>query len=415
MKVSSCLGFVFVNLILSTFSSNAKTLEVGKGFLFQTIHAALKESRVGDTILVSSGVYHEKNLLIDKSVTLMGKNFPILDGDRKHEIVSIKADWVWFEGFKIQHSGYATLEDPSGLKIYSSKFVTIFNNIIDDTFFGIYVLNGKNCRIKNNKLRSYGKEEQQIGNGIHCWKSDSLQIIGNNIQGYRDGIYFEFVTNSIIWRNISESNIRYGLHFMFSNNDSYFTNYFCHNGAGVAVMFTHGVRMFNNTFEKNWGDAAYGILLKEISDSYILGNYFRANTMGIYMEGANRIVLKSNLFENNGWALRIQASCSEVEVTSNNFYGNTFDVATNGSLVLNTFNNNYWDKYEGYDLNKDKSGDVPYHPVSMYSMIIEQNPTAMILFRSIIVSLFDKTEKLIPSLTPENLVDKTPRMHPVNL
>ena len=90
----------------------------------------------------------------------------------------------------------------------------------------------------------------------------------------------------------------------------------------------------------------------------------------------------------------------------NNFLGNTFDVCTNGTLVLNNFNNNYWDKYEGYDLNRDGIGDVPYHPVSMFSMIVDQNPASMILFRSVMASLFDKVEKIIPGLTPENLIDR---------
>ena len=83
--------------------------------------------------------------------------------------------------------------------------------------------------------------------------------------------------------------------------------------------------------------------------------------------------------------------------------------------MLNTFNNNYWDKYEGYDLNKDKIGDVPYRPVSMYSMMVEQNPTIMMLFRSFIVRLMDKTEKILPSLTPENLKDDAPLMKPLPL
>jgi nitrous oxidase accessory protein len=202
---------------------------------------------------------------------------------------------------------------------------------------------------------------------------------------------------------------------MFSHDDSYVANEFKGNGAGVAVMFSHGVKMYYNTFTENWGDAAYGLLLKEISDSYIEGNRFLKNTMGIYMEGANRVTLKRNTFSNNGWALKIQASCMDVTVSSNNFFGNTFDVGTNGTLVLNTFNSNYWDKYEGYDINRDKTGDVPYRPISMYSVIIEKNPPAMILFRSIMVSLLDKTEKLIPSLTPENLKDETPCMKPIKL
>ncbi len=78
--------------------------------------------------------------------------------------------------------------------------------------------------------------------------------------------------------------------------------------------------------------------------------------------------------------------------------------------MLNTFDNNYWDKYDGYDLNKDRIGDIPYRPVSMYSMIVEKNPSAMLLFRSFFASLLDKTEKIIPSLTPEMLKDNKPMM-----
>lgn len=393
----------------------SNTIHVGKQFPVKSIQAAVDMSRTSDTILVEGGVYREKNLIINKSIVVLGKNLPVLDGESKYEIVSVKASRVVFSGFKLQHSGYGTLTDPAGIKIYNSSFVTISNNILDDTFFGIYVQYSKRSIIRNNKLTSYGKEEQQIGNGIHCWKSDSLQIVGNDITGHRDGIYFEFVTHSFIWKNNSINNLRYGLHFMFSHDDSYVSNKFVNNGAGVAVMFSHGVKMYYNTFNENWGDAAYGLLLKEISDSYIEGNQFYKNTSGIYMEGANRVTLKKNVFRNNGWAIKIQASCMDVTVSSNNFFGNTFDIGTNGTLVLNTFNGNYWDKYEGYDLNHDKTGDIPYRPISMFSMIIEKNPPAMILFRSIMVSLLDKTEKLIPSLTPENLKDETPCMKPLAL
>jgi len=312
-------------IVLSPLLIQAKTIRVTKGEKFSTIQAAINSSMASDTIVVSSGFYFEKNIIIDKSITLIGDDLPVLDGEGKYEIVSIKSSNVVFSGFKLQHCGYGTLDDPAGIKIYDSENVTISNNVLDDNFFGIYIQFGKNCIIKNNHITSYGKEEQQIGNGIHCWKSDSIQIIGNQITGHRDGIYFEFVTNSIIWRNISKNNIRYGLHFMFSNNDAYISNVFSENGAGVAVMFTQGVKMFNNVFSNNWGDAAYGLLLKEISNSYINGNKFYKNTSGIYMEGVSKTQVQKNIFSGNGWAIKIQASCMEVVVNSNNFFGNTFD------------------------------------------------------------------------------------------
>jgi nitrous oxidase accessory protein len=369
----------------------------------------------GDTVLADAGVYHEKNIVINKTIFLLGINHPVLDGDSKYEIISVKANGVVVDGFKIINSGISSIEDFAGIKIYNCRDVVIRNNILENTFFGIYAQTATNCTIEKNMLTAFSQQEQQSGNGIHCWKSDSMRIIANTVSGHRDGIYFEFVTNSIIWRNTSFNNMRYGLHFMFSNNDAYITNIFKNNGAGVAVMFSHHVKMIKNYFEENWGDAAYGLLLKEIADSYIDNNCFNKNTAGIHMEGASRITMQKNVFENNGWALKIQASCMDIALSNNNFLSNTFDVGTNGSLVLNTFNNNYWDKYEGYDLNKDKIGDVPYRPVSMYSMIIEQNPPAMMLFRSFMTTLLDKTEKILPTLTPENLKDDFPLMKPLPL
>lgn len=178
-------------------------------------------------------------------------------------------------------------------------------------------------------------------------------------------------------------------------------------------MFSKGVTMLRNTFTENWGGAAYGILLKEISDSRIEQNRFVRNTSGIFMEGTSRILVKNNIFNGNGWAMKIQASCNDNTITLNNFTGNTFDVATNGTLVLNTFNSNYWDKYEGYDLNRDGTGDVPFRPVSLYSMIAERNPVTMMLFRSFMVGLLDKAEKTIPGFIPENLKDDSPVMRPL--
>ena len=178
-------------------------------------------------------------------------------------------------------------------------------------------------------------------------------------------------------------------------------------------MYTKHVKMYKNTFRDNWGGAAYGLLLKEISDSEVKNNVFTNNSSGIYMEGSNRIVVEKNIFESNGCALRIQASCDDNTVTKNNFMGNTFDVTTNGTLILNSFQANYWDKYEGYDMDRDGTGDIPYHPVSVYSMIIERMPVAMILMRSFMVALLEKTEKAIPSITPENFKDDSPKMKPL--
>ena len=237
----------------------------------------------------------------------------------------------------------------------------------------------------------------------------------NYISGHKDGIYLEKNVKCYVYHNLSRDNLRYGLHFMFSNDSVYTANVFDNNGAGVAVMYAMNVSMYHNKFINNWGDSVYGLLLKEISYSKIRGNVFQNNTTGIFADGATKIDFYNNQFEDNGWALKINANCMENRVFLNNFINNTFDVSTSGSVVMNDFRFNFWDKYEGYDLNKDKIGDVPFHPLSLYSVLVEQNPSIMLLFRSFLVDTLDKMEKILPTLTPESFVDENPVLKPVKI
>lgn len=388
---------------------------VGKGQRITSIRKAIEIAKDNDTVIVKAGIYKEGNIIINKNITLLGENFPVIDGEKRYEIFTVSGTNITIRGLHLKNSGQSALNDYASIKVIDAKNILIENNQVTNSYFGIHFSNSSFITIRNNQITGIPTTEQNTGNGIHLWKCNNALIDNNRIAGHRDGIYFEFVSGSTIQNNLSEKNIRYGLHFMFSNNNNYFKNTFNNNGAGVAVMYSHKVKMEGNTFEMNWGPSSYGILLKDITDSHIQNNRFIKNSVGIHMEGSSRINMSKNVFRENGWAVKVQASCDDNNFYNNNFFGNSFDIATNGTMVLNKFYNNYWDKYEGYDRNRDGLGDVPYHPVSMYSMIVEQNPNALILLRSFIVSLFDKAEKAIPSLTPENLADDKPMIKPNKL
>jgi len=397
------------------FYTSAKRIVVGKDQPITSLKKAVSIAVNGDTILLSAGVYKEGNIEIIKSITILGNGNPVLDGEYKYEIFTVSGRNITIKGITFRNSGYSAMNDYASIKIVDAINVTIENNTIIGAYFAIHISNTSTAVVRHNNIMGFPKSEQLTGNGIHLWKSNHALIDGNHIQGHRDGIYFEFVSLSTVQNNLSENNIRYGIHFMFSNDDVYFNNTFQKNGAGVAVMYSKKVNMEWNHFEQNWGASSYGILLKDISDSYIHHNTFFRNTTALHLEGTSRIDIRENLFKENGWAIKVQASCEDNNFHHNNFVGNSFDVSTNGTMVLNKFYNNYWDKYEGYDLDKNGIGDVPYHPVSMYSMIVEENPNSLILLRSFMVSLLDKAEKAIPSLTPENLVDDKPMIKPNKL
>ncbi len=404
--------FILFLLLLCCIQGQATIHLVRAG---ESIQAAVNAASKGDVIRVMPGTYREKGILINKPLVLQGIDYPVLDGEKKYEVLTITADHVVVEGFEIIRSGYSSMDELAAVRIKQASYAGIRNNRLRDNFFGIYCQHATHSLIANNDIRSEGGSELEAGNGIHAWKSDHLVINDNFISGHRDGIYFEFVTESTITNNKSHRNVRYGLHFMFSHQDIYTNNTFSENGAGVAVMYSRQVTMINNRFLDNWGSAAYAILLKEISDSYAAYNEFARNTTAIYMEGSSRLTIFANRFIQNGYGIRIQASCDNNVIRKNNFIANSFDIATNGSLVLNSFNENYWDKYEGYDLNKDGVGDVPYRPLSLFALIVERNNSSMMLFRSPMVALLEKAEKIMPGITPEQLKDEQPSMKPFPL
>ncbi len=391
----------------------AKILTVCTNCPLRTIHQGVALSERGDTVLVKSGYYPENLIEIHQPVVLVGENYPVIDSKYGGEIFTVFADSTVIKGFQLQHIGVSYLKEQSGIRLVENQGCTIENNRLIDTFFGIYLKNVKHTTVRNNVISGNLEGKSDPGNAIHLWQCQEIFIEGNQVSGHRDGIYFEFVNNSKIKGNKSMDNQRYGLHFMFSNNDVYEENIFQSNGAGVAVMFSQYIIMHRNAFVKNWGGAAYGILLKEISHGEMTCNTFEENTKGIYAEGANDLLIRNNDFLANGWAIDIKGSSVDNEILENNFISNTFDVVTNSKRNPNLFLHNYWSHHPAYDLNRDGYADVPYLPVSLFSIIVEKIPAATMLLHSMLVYLFDYAEKIFPSLIPAALSDEEPALRPI--
>jgi nitrous oxidase accessory protein len=410
MKIQTLLLSLFFAAVTAIGCSGA-THEVGASCRYKTIKSALQAAQPGDEIVVKGGTYKEGNLVIDKAVRLIGQHNPVIDGEMKYEMMTVTADGVVIEGFEFRNSGSASITDIAALRLKNVRNCRVLHNNLRNNFFGIYLANSKHCLIAYNSVIGENDNESNSGNAIHSWKCDSNEVIGNTVIGHRDGLYFEFTKHTNITGNLSTKNLRYGLHFMFSDGNVYERNVFRNNGSGVAVMYTQNIIMRDNVFEHNWGAASFGLLLKTIDRSTIEHNLFLQNTVGIFMEGSSQLHLRDNEFRSNGWGIKIMASCSEDTLTHNNFIANTFDIATNGSLNANLFRDNYWDKYRGYDLDKNNIGDVPYRPVSLFSMVMEKIPNSVMLLRSMVSEILDQVEKVRPDVIPESLVDEQPLMH----
>lgn len=402
--------FVFLAVVLLTNTTFAQSIEVCKTCPISTLKEGIAQAKDFDTIVVKKGTYKEHNVIVNKPLTIIGKNYPVIDGESQGEIITVISDHVTVDGLFIINVGNSYTSDYAAIRVKNSKNFLIQNLVLEKLFFGIYIEKSRDGKVFHNKIIGDAVEEYNSGNGIQLWYSKNIEIEHNFVQHVRDGIYLEFSDFCTIKNNVSSLNVRYGLHFMFSNDDVYQDNVFENNGAGVAVMFSKRIEMYNNIFKENWGTASYGLLLKEINDGEIEGNTFTNNTIGINVEGSNRINYKKNTFENNGWAIKVKGACYTNIFTENNFLYNSFDVAYNSKVNDNEFDKNYWSSYTGYDLDKDGIGDIPYRPVKLFSYIVNRTPETIILLRSMFIDIIDFSEKVSPVFTPDDLLDNNPQM-----
>ena len=400
-----------LSLLLVSINATASILEVGRGKAYETISGAVASAGRGDTVIVLEGVYREGSIEVRTPMVIMGVNNPVLDGEKKYEILRIWADSVVVMGLTLKDVGVSYVEDRSAIRLIRTRHCRVESNRMINAFFGIYLEHCRDIIIRDNMILGEAEHEMNSGNAIHLWYCKDITIEGNHAERHRDGIYLEFVDNSTVRNNTVYDNLRYGLHFMFSDNDRYLNNRFEKNGAGVAVMFSKYIEMKNNDFVDNWGSSAYGLLLKEITDSEISFNRFSRNTTGIYGEGVNRTLMHHNDFVRNGWAMNILGSCADNSIQNNNFLYNSFDVSTNSSRNYNNYDGNFWsDNTQGYDLDRDGVSDVPYRPVKLFSFMIGYMQSSTILMRSLLIDLVNYAEKVAPVITPHNLIDNKPMM-----
>jgi nitrous oxidase accessory protein len=345
---------------------------------------------------------------VDRRLTITGEGWPVLDAGGAHQVLVIVADSVTVTGLVFRNVATSFVNDRAAVRVDGVAACDVHHNRFERTFFGVYLSRTRDCRVVGNEFRGAYDSEATSGNAVHLWNTTGSVIERNDVTGHRDGIYLEFARHAHVTNNQSHGNFRYGLHFMFSDSCAYERNLFTRNGAGVAVMYTNVVVMTGNRFLENEGPTTYGLLLKDINDSRVEGNVFRRNTVALHLEGSNRVAVLGNEFESNGWAVRLLGNSDDDRLERNRFVANSFDLTTNAASASATLDANEWDEYRGYDLDRDGFGDVPFRPVRLFAILVQDNEPALILLRSLFIDLLDVAERVLPVLSPQGLVDHRP-------
>jgi nitrous oxidase accessory protein len=179
--------FIFISAL--SLSAQADTITISPSGSVKSIKKAVAIAHSGDTLYIKPGTYKEGNIVIEKTLTIIGEGFPVLDGDHNFEIFTIHAHNVTVTGLKFINTGVASINDLAAIKVLDSKGLRIVNNRFENTFFGIHFSNSSQSWIEDNELQAEAVAEHQIGNGIHLWKCNHITVNNNTIKGHRDGIY----------------------------------------------------------------------------------------------------------------------------------------------------------------------------------------------------------------------------------
>ena len=73
-------NILIVVILLFAVDSFGKVIRVGKDQPISTITKGIQVAKQGDTLLVSPGIYKEGNIIVEKSIAIIGEGIPVLDG-----------------------------------------------------------------------------------------------------------------------------------------------------------------------------------------------------------------------------------------------------------------------------------------------------------------------------------------------
>ena len=210
---------------------------------FTGIQDAINNATDGDTILVHFGVYYE-NVVVNKSVTLIGNGQPVVDAGGEGNAITLTADGTTLEGFTATKAGSSWQDTDAGITLISNNNTITGNNASNNNRDGIDLDYSNNNTITGNNVSNNNE------GGIELYDScNNNNITGNNVSSNNvKGICLSFScnNNTITGNNVCNNN-RGGIELDDSSNNTIYFNNFINNTDNV--YFYTSINIWNSPFE----------------------------------------------------------------------------------------------------------------------------------------------------------------------
>jgi nitrous oxidase accessory protein len=378
-----------------------------------TLQRAIHNAEVGDVLRLAAG-RHEGPVTIDRPLTVDGQGTAQIDAGGKSSVVTIAAPDVVVRGLVLSGSGSSHETIDSGVKLGKKAVRSLVTgNRLIGNLYGVDIHGALDARVAGNVI--VGRSDFRVndrGNGVYVWNAPGAVVENNDISMGRDGI-FSNSSKRNVFRNNRFRDLRFAVHYMYTNDSEVIGNVSIGNDLGFAIMYSSGIRVIGNRSE---GDKRLGLLLNYANSSVIRENHVTGGAEKcVFIYNANKNEISDNRFEGCGIGIHFTAGSERNAITGNAFVGNRTQVKYVGTRLVEWSLNgrgNFWSDNFNVDLNGDGIGDSPYRPNDVVDQIVWRHPAAKILLSSPAFQVLRWAQSAFPGLYPGGVRDSAPLMTP---
>nr|WP_244438657.1 nitrous oxide reductase family maturation protein NosD [Hyphomicrobium nitrativorans] len=416
------------------------------------VQKALDRAAVDDVVLLAEGV-HRGPVRIERKVVLEGQSGAVIEGSGSGSVITLSAPGAVVRGLTVRGSGRDLEAMDAGVFVkQSATGAVVEDNRLEGNLYGVYIHGAEDAAARRNII--VGLREGRIneaGNGVSVWNAPGARVEDNDIRFGRDGI-FAVASKRNVFRGNRFRDLRFAVHYMYTNDSEVVGNVSVGNTVGFAIMYSHRLIVRDNVSD---GDLNHGFLFNFANSSEISGNTVQGRILPasrwatpglrgkearehglpaadeavsslpgnvrngpekcVFIYNANKNTFQNNWFEGCEIGVHFTAGSEGNAIAGNAFIRNRNQVKYVGTRYLDWSKDgrgNYWSDNPAFDLNGDGVGDSAYRPNDIIDKVLWTAPHAKVLVNSPAVQIIRWAQAQFPALLPGGVVDSRPLMAP---
>jgi len=379
------------------------------------LQAALRAAPRGGALLLEPGI-HAGPLRLDRPVIIWGPSEAVIRSPGQGTTIEVRADSVSLLGFTVEGSGRRFEMTDAAVSVRGND-TRVEGLRIRRALFGVTVEGARRAMILGNVI--FGDSPSALGlrgDAIRFWEVRDSLIAGNLVTDSRDIVVWYSPRNAVT-SNFVEAG-RYGTHFMYSHGNTVSGNTYIGNVVGVFVMYSDSVAVRGNRLAYCGPTGGMGLGVKESGELTVTDNLLLGNQDGIYLDTSPLQRTHRNVFEHNSFMFCDAGVAFHRSGERSRFVGNDFRGCTTaarmdggGDALSSEWSDNHFDDYQGYDLDCDGRGDVPYELSRLSGQVTATREDLRFFRGTPALALLDAVGRIVPLLAPRIVLrDLHPRM-----